>query len=279
MNVWQNLGVTYFQVPDSIVTSGTLAKLKGTSMRLYLLILSVAQRKSRPTVELTVKDIADATGMNRRHVDGAAQELQKCRLVDVVRHKGNKWGYEFHLLDPETRLALPTVYKRELNAANLSKSQMESYFLHHLGQNFNHFDDNGIWARCPFHTYLKPKPTLSIRTVGTSATWRCTEPECHHEGGSIIDFEIAMSRLKGKSITGSNAWQKIVHIIKAAERKQAIEKDAGEDFTIDIQASAYQPEWDVLDRRCYILYHRLVHFVTSVSNNPLSISEFQGHSN
>ena len=258
MNVWRDLGVTYFQIPDCIVSGDTLAMLKGSSLRLYLLILSRAQRKSSPTVELTVPEITEATGVNRRFVDAAAQELREFRLADMIRHKGGqRWSYEFHLIDPQTSLPLPSMYERTLSADNLSKSQMQSYFLHHLGQNFDHFDENGIMGICPFHATVKPKPTLSIMIGLTSSTWKCFEPECiHHGGGSIIDFEMAMQGLKdGKKITGLNAWRKIVHIIRAAERREAMQEDAA-NYVFDIQACAAPRTWDVIGAvsdRCYIM--------------------------
>lgn len=254
-NQFAGTGITYFQIPHAIVTGDTLSTLKGSSLRLYLLILSEAQRRSKPTVELTVAQIVEATGLARRHVDAAAIQLRELRLVDMIRHKGSRWVYAFDLLDPATGLSIPSQYDlNKLSAGNLTKAQIESYFLHRLGERFVRFDANGIEAWCPFHSKTTTKPTFTVKTSGGSAAWRCFDPECfYHGGGSILDFEQALQRERGQEISGTVAWERIRFIIRGAERKEAIQQGVIDSIQACAVGDADELYWLVSSERCYFL--------------------------
>jgi hypothetical protein len=223
----------YFQVPDELVSSKKLSKLKDTSLRLFLLILAMAQRKSSPTIYLTTEEIKE-TGISKNYVSSAVKQLGDLRLVTATQHKGKRWGYTFDLLDPETGLPLPTMHERKLDASKLTQKQLQTYFLSHLATNFSHFDDNGFWAKCPFHFSAKPKATLSVKTVGSGA-WKCHEETCSHNcGGSVIDFEMAIRGLQGKWVNTKVAWERIVFVIRASERKEVLEKQSHDEALVSM---------------------------------------------
>ena len=110
-NVFRGLGVTYFQVPEEIVFKSwngnskdmeidaeRMARLKGNPLSLYLLILAVSQRTSKPTVKIT-SDHMRKIGISKNYVSAAAKQLADEGLVTMIQHRGKDWGYEFELLD------------------------------------------------------------------------------------------------------------------------------------------------------------------------------------
>ncbi len=85
---------------------------------------------------------------------------------------------------------------------------------------------------CPFHVELRrEKRQLSIKLpaakVGSTA-WRCYRKDCvHSDGGSIIDFEIAITKqLHGKTSNPSTAWKHIIGIMRGVKRKEDAAKQA-----------------------------------------------------
>lgn len=237
-NIYKGLGLYYFQLPEDMLSK--LPEMNGNALALYVLIMARAQRKSTPVVELTSREIRAVTGMGPNGVTLAAEQLADLGLVHLTRRKGAQWGMRFEVLDPSTGLPIPTLYARKLDAGKLTIDQQRSYALHRLGELFSHFGaDGNILANCPFHYSPNPKPRLSIRAGHAGLMWNCREEKCPHtDGGSIIDFEVALSRERGEQINTTIAWERIVFVIKAAERKDLLEAQAVEDAAVDMEAVA-----------------------------------------
>jgi hypothetical protein len=249
-NVLRGLGFSYFQMPEEVVLdSALMAELYGGPLSLYVLIMALAQKTSKVTVELTAAEI-QAAGVSKNYVTAAAQKLNDLGLVRLTRSKGVKWSFLFEILDPKTRLPLTPLHirKDELSADKLKREQATNYFIHRLGENFVGFTDNGIEAVCPFHNRAnhtsKRTPTLSIKLpagIG-SCTWRCFDEGCdHHGGGSIIDFEIATQRKAGRPINSPTAWERISFIIRAVQREEDSTQMAVKQ-TFDLMGTAEEPD-------------------------------------
>jgi len=223
----RGLGIGYAQIPDDVSLSDTImSELRGDSVKIYMRLCGIAQQKSTPKVTMTSKGIK-ALGISKNYVKEAVDNLVDLGLVAVTRHKGPSGHFEFELLDALTGLPIPTLYARKLSADRLTNKQLDAYFLHRLLTNYSHDDTNGFMAFCPFHEDGRKKATLSVKTVGSGA-WRCFKPECpHHEGGSIISFEVAYNLLYNtKQISNTVAWERIVCIIRGAERQEEIDRQS-----------------------------------------------------
>lgn len=226
-NMLRGLGLSYSQVPDDVSMSDSMmSALRGDSLKIYVRVCGVAQQKSKTTVRLTSKEI-QALGIGINYVNTAVDNLVDLGLMAVTRRKGPSGYFEFELLDPLTRLPIPTRYARKLDASTLTDGQLETYFMHRLQTNYSHHDTQGFMAFCPFHEDGRKKPTLSIKTVGTGA-WHCFNARCpHHAGGNIINFEVACNLLySNKPISMPLAWERIVSIIRGAERQEEIDRQS-----------------------------------------------------
>jgi hypothetical protein len=235
-NVLRGLGFSYFQMPEEVALDSVLmAELYGGPLSLYVLIMALAQKTSKVAVELTSAEI-QAAGVSRNYVSSAAQKLHDLGLVRRTRNKGAKWSFVFELLDPKTRLPLTPLHirKDELSADNLTRKQGADYFIHRLGDNLGSFTKNGLDAICPFHFSArdasKGKGKLSIKLpsggIG-SCSWRCFEENCaHSDGGSIIDFEVALQSKAGKFVNRTTAWERICFIIRGVQREEDSVRDA-----------------------------------------------------
>jgi hypothetical protein len=234
-NVFRGLGVTYFQVPEEIIIkhwssksherkidTERMARLKGNRLSLYLLILAVAQRTSNPVVTITSDEMRQL-GISKNYVTPAAKALANEGLVTMRQRKGKDWGYEFELLDVGTGLPIPSLYGRKIDIINVTPKQIHDYFITRLLPYYDHEDDNGFMARCPFHPSENQKPTLSIKTSNTGA-WKCHDQTCsHNDGGGLIDFEVAFTLANGgRLINGTTAWERITSAMRGAQRKEDV---------------------------------------------------------
>ncbi len=236
-NIFRGLGMVYFQVPDEIVSTGLLSKLPGKALSIYLLILATAQRKSSPIVRLTSAEITEACDINKNHVTPSVKKLAALGLISFLHRKGAGWFYEFELLDPGTRLPIPPASEKELSLGTLTRKQVHSYFMYRLLPDFSHPTDDGFVARCPFHSSHKLKPTLSVKVAGGGGVWKCHDTDCErHDGGSMLDFEMAFQHLRGRRINSTSAWERITFIIRSQERKEMLDDRALTGVSIDAAA-------------------------------------------
>jgi hypothetical protein len=234
-NMLRGLGIGYSQVPDDVSLSDTLmSALRGDSLKLYVRICGIAQRKSTTTVRLASKEI-QALGVSKNYIKTAVDNLLHLGLTAVTQRKGPGGYFEFELLDAVTHLPIPTLGARKLDAGTLTDRQLDAYFMHRLATNYSHHDTQGVMAFCPFHEDGRKKPTLSVKTVGSGA-WHCFKPECpHHAGGSLIYFEVVYNLLhSSKPITTTVAWERIVCIIRGAERQEELIRQSVDNATAEM---------------------------------------------
>ena len=221
-NIFNGTGMTYFQVPNNFI--GLLKTLPGNSTNIYMLVLYTAQKDSTPTVTLTSRQIEEV-GVSQRRMKDALDRLADSGLVKITRTKGNGAAITFELMDIETALPIPTRKEKELSIDTLTRHQLLTYALNRLAEFSPYEDDNGVRAACPFHLARKNTDDLSFNT--RTGQWRCFHKECsYHEGGHLIEIEVALSSKKGKTMTPTQAWAKIVQAIRGSEREEAMKQQA-----------------------------------------------------
>lgn len=133
-NVWADQGIIYYETPDEVTMDNHLmAQLMGGPMAIYQRVLALAQRKSRVDIELTSADIR-AMGVSKNYVTSSIDKLERAGLVKVTRRLGTGASFLFELLDPKTRLPVPTPHERRtaLDANDLTREQITDYFTHRL---------------------------------------------------------------------------------------------------------------------------------------------------
>lgn len=239
--VWTDLGVRYYETPEEVTMNDDLmAELIGGPMAIYQRVLALAQLRSRPDIELTAARIR-AIGVSKNYVRSSVDKLERAGLVKVTRKLGIGASFLFELLDPKTGLPILTLYERgkEISADRLTREQIIDYFTHRLRDHALTPDTtkrDQLRARCPFHVEAnRLKQSLHIKlpaAASGSTTWKCQAKECpHNEGGSIIEFEVAISKeLTGKTTNTSAAWKRIVGIMRGVKREEEAVKQAMEDI-------------------------------------------------
>jgi hypothetical protein len=95
----------FFTVPRELVESRLLAKLPPSAVRLYLVLLFLAQKHSAVQIETVAYEMADYTQMDAKSVKTARESLEKAGLIAC--HKGQHGIITYQLLNPESRLPLP----------------------------------------------------------------------------------------------------------------------------------------------------------------------------
>ena len=101
-NVLRN---NFFTVSRELVDGGHLGTLSGSAVKLYVLLMMLAQKHSAVEIQIPAYTALDFAGLTANTVTGAGRELVAAGLVTC---KGGEHGRtSYVLLDPKTRLPLP----------------------------------------------------------------------------------------------------------------------------------------------------------------------------
>src|SRR5262249_18455774 len=95
----------FFSVPQSVLPSGTSAKLKPTAQRLYICLLHESERCCTRVLKRTDEQLSRLSGNSTRAFRDARIKLQECGLIRVARGLGNVYVYV--ICDPETSQPWP----------------------------------------------------------------------------------------------------------------------------------------------------------------------------
>ncbi|MCU1311385.1 MAG: hypothetical protein JWO20_2510 [Candidatus Angelobacter sp.] len=215
-NPFRNTGITYFQVPDEIIKSGVLAKLRPTTLRAYLVLLFKVQRHSRPSaLSITDAEMQELASISENSMTQARREMAKFKLANTQRGRGGVHAYT--LLNPSTGApigpAQPGIAKPQLNAAQvtteptarelkptipsepfknfvaaLTPQQIRRFFEAHSPAGTLKGSGTQLVARCPFHADENPSMSIDLE----HGLWNC------HAGcgsGGLVDWQ--MLRLPG----------------------------------------------------------------------------------
>ena len=103
-NVFEK-GTFFFIVPKALVKSGLLGDLSAGALKLYALLLFIAQEQTRVELELSNEEILKRAKLSPNTIRRARTNLGECGLIDLRHTAGGRYTYV--ILNPETRLPLP----------------------------------------------------------------------------------------------------------------------------------------------------------------------------
>ena len=95
----------FFPTPQLLVLSGWLGDLSAGALRLYLLLLFLAQQKTKVELEQSNSDIRKLAKLSPNTIRRARTELWEAGLVELKHPTGG--AYIYVVLNPETHLPLP----------------------------------------------------------------------------------------------------------------------------------------------------------------------------
>lgn len=220
MNIFNNTGIFYFQVPSHVLESSVWAELKPASQSLYIYLLFRAQHDSTPFVTLTAKQLKDGAGLSAVSVSVARKELTDKRLVWPTDKQ--KEGCQYEILDPATGLPIGKV--QDFNA--LSPELLEAYFMHHLHGHSPKRTEEGMRFVCPFHDGNgKSDQALAVK-LSDGGPWSCGGWKGCKKRGKLVAFEMAMAAKHGKTITQTEAHHQIQQILVQAAGQKRLKEEA-----------------------------------------------------
>ncbi len=204
-NIFRATGQTYFQVPQSLITTGHFQQLGKTAFKLYLWLCFEAQRTSKGTITAPGMHIAKSVGIVDTKVGAARRELEDLNMIETCKAG---LSYRYTLCDPTTGLPIQGNSEElaRLDFDELSPEQLKLYFGQHLTESRD--TENGLSARCPFHDDSNPSLTVSLDSGGA---WQCHGCGRH---GKLVHFEIAIAEVKGDSIGTREAHRRIIDALR-----------------------------------------------------------------
>ncbi len=96
---------SFFTVPHELVDAGHLRDLSEAAIKLYLVLVALAQKHSAIAIQLPAYKVHDYTGLQRKSVIKAGRELAQAKLVRLDKTCGAVMTY--NLLNPVTGSPLP----------------------------------------------------------------------------------------------------------------------------------------------------------------------------
>jgi hypothetical protein len=251
-NFFTDTDVQTFRVPQRIIGNnqdkGMLGELSHPALRLYLVLLSLCQRKNKPIVKMSTAYIEQFALISEKKISQVREELDEAFLVRSTREKG---GYLYEVLDPHSSglpLLMPKAATKgnpliaETGGPNLTSAQIEEVFTHYLKDSHIEDDANGMRFLCPFHVNVGKARRYHL-TVGTErgGPWMCHWQECRHNGkrrphvvpgngwlglsdekvaydggGNVLDFIVAMVEFNTGEIIDRNDGEDIMAGILAS---------------------------------------------------------------
>jgi len=98
-------GLRFFTMPRALVESGLLKELSPSAVRLYMVLMFLAQKHSAVQLEVPAYEFTDYAGVDWKSVTTAREQLERAGLV--ICRKGQHGIVAYQLLDPENHLPLP----------------------------------------------------------------------------------------------------------------------------------------------------------------------------
>ena len=98
-------GQIWFPVPRALYEKGHLRDLSGSAVKLYVVLMGLAQQHSAVMIQLPAYRARDLAGLTTETVQIARRELEAADLVTCK--KGEHGVMTYVLLNPETKVPLP----------------------------------------------------------------------------------------------------------------------------------------------------------------------------
>jgi hypothetical protein len=208
-NVFRFSSVSYFQVPESLIQTGTWALLKESAKDLYLLLLHEAQRTSSIIVRLKAADAAKV-GLVPNSVKAGRDDLIANGLIAATKGNG---GFLYELLNPATQQSL--AYIEDLT--KVDPEVVGDYFAEALAAYDPQELHQSLQAHCPFHDSLKGRQHPLHVTFTNGGAFTCHD--CNTAGG-IVDFEIALAARNGESLDRNRGYGRVREALLSVARKR-----------------------------------------------------------
>lgn len=210
-NIYRQTPIYFAQFPQELFDGKIWHRLKPGAKDLLIFLQYMAQKVSKPTIELTAEEIEQGCGLSVNSVKSARDQLVNLRLVSAKRKLG---GYTYELLDPHTGKSIQRV--EDFDA--LESYQLEAFWAHHLGDKIRHREKDGLRAFCPFpHPAEKDRPVLHLELMN-GGRWHCFTCQ---RSGKLVAFEMEMAKLRNEWLTQTQAHHKVMSIVLAAAREHA----------------------------------------------------------
>ncbi len=92
-------------IPRALVDGGHVARLSPSALKLYLVLVRLAQKHTAVQIETPAYEVRDYTGLDHKSVTKAGRELREAGLV--LLGKGTASVMSYQLFDPESGNPLP----------------------------------------------------------------------------------------------------------------------------------------------------------------------------
>jgi 5S rRNA maturation endonuclease (ribonuclease M5) len=229
-------GLTYFQLPQSLVKNDLLRKLNGNAVKLYVFLQFESQRTSRVDIPLNAETVNEQAGVSESGLKTAKKELEKVGLIKLKRGSN---GHVYTLCDPDTKEPLAARGNADgifFDFNSLKPNELEQYYRFHLKHNDLRSTENGLSACCPFHDDHRPSLTI---TLGQGSAWKCHGCE---KAGKLLAFEQAIADRDGSPIDIHQAHRRVVRIFDSVGVKltKQAQPEATYDYTDEYGEVLYQ---------------------------------------
>jgi DNA-binding transcriptional ArsR family regulator len=104
-NVFVKGTAPFYSVPQALIASGKMKRLRDGAHKLYQLILYTAQQRTRVGLELSNREIRELGGLSPNTVRRARTELREAGLIDLRQVPGGRYTYV--ILNPLNGVPLP----------------------------------------------------------------------------------------------------------------------------------------------------------------------------
>jgi hypothetical protein len=197
-NIFRDTGISYFQVPNSLIPSGILGDLRQSALKVYFVLLYQAQQRTRSDVPFTNAQLVVDAGIAPNSLIAGRTELVEHGLVQIEPISG---GYIYVLCDPATKQPiLRRKHEALSDTSDSAKSQQcpkpasargaRAYVENLSSEEKRHYFESrlpgrrkpttgGFMALCPFHDDTDPSLKVDIDRAG----WYCHG--CRAHGGMV----------------------------------------------------------------------------------------------
>jgi hypothetical protein len=201
----------YFQVPQDLLTPGTLSSMSASDLKLYLALLHEAQRTTSTEFRLSGDRLKEMTAISKGSGTLARRRLAARGLVTCKRGLGNAYIYKllvpnsgepmqnFHRVEAQNKSGRPQSGASWIR--DLTPEQYEHYYRTRLEGELVTETKNGLSATCPFHCDTSPSLSIATRT----GVWKCHGCD---KGGGVIQFEQAI-----QEVNAATAVRNIAEIV------------------------------------------------------------------
>jgi len=267
-NVLRN---NFFTVSRELVDGGHLGALSGSAVKLYVLLMMLAQRHSAVEIQIPAYTALDFAGLTANTVTGAGRELVAAGLVTC---KGGEHGRtSYVLLDPKTRLPLPApeghrgVFRQPPAPGRSATARKPIKPMASTATNVPAWDDIGKTEAPTQGQHRNTFREAESQKLGTLT------PKIAHHDPKNCEPRTAEAFEKG-SLSGSLSSLKTTLKREISEEREAPRKKSGEGIRMTPLALS-RSQWEASQKKMhgciYVDGRCTVHGSTTAASKPLAV--------